>query len=77
MQVGDIVRIDVGIIPGLEEFDLDDDVHVMNKTGTVIKVRPPAHCKVRVDGWSVDHPGWWFSAEDLELIVRNPDYQET
>lgn len=78
MHVGDIVAIDVDIIPGLDEWanrEDAEDVFVRGKYGTVL-IAKGERIKVRVDGFGVDHEGWWFCEEQLTLIMPNPDYQE-
>jgi hypothetical protein len=81
MDVGDIVRITCAYIPGLEEVahdneDLEEDLYVMGRTGTILTVQGGSKYRVRVDGYGVGHGGWWFPEDALELVVRNPDYTE-
>lgn len=81
VDVGDIVRITCDYIPGLEEVadtndDVHDDIYVLGRTGTILTVQGGNKFRVRVDGYGVGHGGWWFPADALELLVRNPDYTE-
>lgn len=79
LQPGDIVRVTVHAVPGVEHLidlpHVGQNLVIEGKLGTLLEQRW-GHWRVRVDGESVDHPGWYLDEDEFELVMKNPDYQE-